>query len=1127
MKPGLPAGTGSRVVLALLAGLAALKGVGLILVADALATAIAQLAATGSADVERLLATGLAGALLRAGAVWGAQFAARRAGLGAKEKLRGRLMAAGLSGTGVGSAPEHGALAALASRGLDGLDNYYTKYLPALVAATVIPLMVVVRVLVADWVSALVIVLTLPLVPVFMILIGLHTQDRVKAAAAGLDRLSNQLLELAQGLPALIGLRRAGGKGRALAKVSDGYRESSMKTLRTAFLSGLALELVATISVAVVAVFIGVRLVYGHMGLEAGLLALILAPEAYLPLRELGAAYHSSEDGVEALERSGQFIDGGTAGPGGDGSRTPPRRRPAPGSVLEIRNLTVRHAGRTEPVLDNVDLELRAGQAHVLDGASGTGKSTLLHAVLGETGGAEVLGTIAVRAERTAWISQHPRFTEDTVREEVMLHAGNALDAAGLEAVCRDANIGHLADRRLVDCSPGELRRVAVARVLARVAADPDVDLVLADEPTAHLDEVSAARIRAALVRLTARCALLVASHDRVLAAALRGQAAPRTGAAPDAEPTLNAPVPDVGPARATETQSTAAPAGKRTLAHWKLLRSLPWFRGGMGLGLLLATLAALFGVGLTGISGWLIVTASHRPPMLHLMVAIVGVRTFGIGRSVLHYAEQLRIHDAVLRFSGNLRERLWDALVAQPRMWGRLTRSGAALGHLVAEVDEVRDAVPRVLVPPVAGIATWAVIAVGIGFWAPQALWLALLLGLLAFLVLPLAVLAVEKRTTIAVSEHRIWLAFRVPTLLRAAADLRANNATGTALAEFAREDAKATAILRASARGAGLAQGGAALLSAVAAVLAVAVTTGGGEAAAIAGLLLLALGEPIANTATSVQQLPQLDDVLKRVWANLEEAPAANAAAVEPGAKPRTEANPAAVTAAALTGLRLRDASAGWDERGAVFEHADVELGVGRWVGLTGPSGSGKSTMLATFLGALPLLAGSLQARGADGLWAPATAADLAAVSWCPQEAHLFDSSVRSNLGLGRELADQPADGELLAVLERVGLGEWFSALPGGLEERIGSGGHHLSGGQRQRLAVARALVARSRVLLLDEPTAHLGADEALELVADLRAALRGCAVLLVTHDAAVARLADEVIDLSELKRPVTVRG
>ncbi|MDQ0094440.1 thiol reductant ABC exporter subunit CydD [Paeniglutamicibacter psychrophenolicus] len=1109
MKPVLPAGTGSRIVLALLAGLAALKAIGLILLADALATAIAQLAGTGTADVQRLLALGLAGALLRAGAVWGTQFAARHAGLGSKEKLRGQLMNAGLSGNGAetGSGQDHGALAALASRGLDGLDNYYTKYLPAVVAAMVVPVMVVARVLVADWVSALVIVLTLPLVPVFMILIGLHTVERVKAAAAGLDRLSNQLLELAQGLPALIGLRRAKGKGRALAQVSEGYRESSMKTLRTAFLSGLALELIATISVAVVAVFIGVRLVYGHMGLEAGLLALVLAPEAYLPLRELGAAYHASEDGVEALERSEKFIAGGTPEPAAGATRCP-----SAANVLEIRNLTVRHPGRTEPVLENLDLELGRGRVHVLDGASGTGKSTLLHAVLGQLAASGLEGSIAVRPERAAWISQHPRFTEETVRGEIMLHARNLLDEAGLARVCEDANITHLAERRLVDCSPGELRRVAVARVLARVATDPDVELVLADEPTAHLDEVSAARIRAALNRLSIGCALLVATHDRALAASLRGRDAP---AASRPGPQTGSQIPRPG---APELRLDQAPASKRTLCHWNLLRSLPWFRGGLGLGLLLAVLAALFGVGLTGISGWLIVTASHQPPMLHLMVAIVGVRTFGIGRSVLRYAEQLKIHDAVLRFSGNLRQRLWDALVAQPKMWGGLTRSGAALGHLVAEVDEVRDAVPRVLVPPVAGVATWVVVSIGIGFWAPQALWLSLLLGVLAFAALPLAVLAAEKRTTIAVSEHRIWLGFRVPTLLRAAPDLRANHAAGTALARFAGEDAEATASLRATARGAGLAQGGAALLSAVAAVLAVAVTTGGGEAAAVAGLLLLALGEPIANTATSVQQLPQLDDVLKRVWANIEAAPV-HAPPVDEEAPRQDGARQPAM------GIRLSNVSAGWDESLPVIEHADIEVEAGRWVGLTGESGAGKSTILATFLGALPPLGGTVQVKHRGGRWMEATPADLAAVSWCPQEAHLFDSTVRSNLCLGRGLEDQPGDGELVAVLEQVGLGRWIEALPGGLEQRIGSGGHHLSGGQRQRLAVARALVARSAVLLLDEPTAHLGADEAVELMEDLRGALRDRAVLVVTHDATVAALADNVVDLAELKTGVPV--
>ncbi|MDO5742835.1 MAG: thiol reductant ABC exporter subunit CydC [Micrococcaceae bacterium] len=1115
MKPVLPAGTGSRTVLAVLAGLAALKAVGIVLIADALATAISQLAAGTELDATRLLVLGLGGTFLRAGAVWATEFAAHRAGLGAKERLRSRLLDAGLRGSGTTAGPGPGALAALASRGLDGLDNYYTKYLPALVSALVIPAVVGVRILFADWVSALIVVLTIPLVPVFMILIGLHTQDRVKAAAAGLDRLSNQLLELAQGLPALIGLRRAQGKARALAKVSEDYRKSSMKTLRTAFLSGLALELIATISVAVVAVFIGVRLVYGHMGLEAGLLALVLAPECYLPLRALGAAFHASEDGVEALERSEEFIGDGSLETG-----QPPMPMPANESeVLAIEALGIRHARRGEPVFEDLTLNLSAGSVHVLDAASGSGKTTLLHAVLGQLGpGSRCTGEIRVDLTRVAFISQHPRFTENTVAREIDLHAGSDLGPSGLRRALDAANIGHLQDRRLVDCSPGELRRVAVARTLSKVETDPRINLVLADEPTAHLDEASAHLIRQGLVALRGRCALLVATHDRTLAAMLRGQAGTGGSAAG------LAPLPVEGDRASAEPVATEPPGRLPAslqgspLAHWALLRSMPWFRHGMVAGLVLAAAAAIFGVGLTGISGWLIVTASHQPPMLHLMVAIVGVRAFGIGRSVLRYVEQLRVHDAVFGFASRLRQRLWDALVAKPANWGRLTRSGAALGHLVAEVDEVRDAVPRVVVPPVASLATWAAVTTGIGFWAPGALPLALVLGVAAFLVLPLAVLAVEKRSTTEVAEHRVWLGSRVPTLLRAAGDLRANGARQRALADFTSADARATESLRAAARGAGLAQGGAILISSVAAVLAVAMAGPTGEAAAIAGLLLLALGEPIANTAISIQQLPQLDTALRSVWVNIgddvtaqETAGAPRIAAVDTGSRAPVPHHGQGLA------LRLEDADIGWMKGEPVVSDLNVSVAPGQWVSVTGPSGSGKSTLLACMLGALAPLAGSLEARRGEGRWMPAGAADLTQVAWCPQEAHLFDSSVRSNLCLGREAADQPTDTELDGVLAKVGLGDWLSSLPDGLDERIGSGGHHLSGGQRQRLAVARALVARAQVLLLDEPTAHLGADEAVELVTDLREALVDQAVLLVTHDAAVAALGDSRVNLA----------
>ena len=221
----------------------------------------------------------------------------------------------------------------LATRGLDALDSYYTQFLPALVNCAAIPLLLGARILFADWISAVVIVLTVPLVPLFMVLIGRYTEDRVRDAQSALARLSGHMLELAKGLPVLVGLGRASAQRKALEDMSEEYRSRTMGTLRTAFLSALALELIATISVAVVAVFIGVRLVHGDMALEAGLLALILAPDCYLPLRELGTAHHASDDGRAALaETTAVLADPGAApldphaaasGPAAAGARPP------------------------------------------------------------------------------------------------------------------------------------------------------------------------------------------------------------------------------------------------------------------------------------------------------------------------------------------------------------------------------------------------------------------------------------------------------------------------------------------------------------------------------------------------------------------------------------------------------------------------------------------------------------------------------------------------------------------------------------------------------------------------------------------------------------------------------------
>ncbi|MBM6620949.1 thiol reductant ABC exporter subunit CydC [Micrococcaceae bacterium RIT802] len=1125
--------------LALLAALSALKAVGLVLVGQALATGIATVAAAGAAPAGTVLGpalvAGCLGVLLRAISTWGLAYTSQRVALGAKERLRGRLVAAVLTGrdrnadadagadadTDAGAPRGQGAVAALASRGLDGLDEYYTTFLPALVGAAVVPVFIGTRILAADWVSAVILVCTVPLVPLFMALIGLHTRERIDAAAAGLDALSNQLAELAQGLPALIGLRRAGERRRGLAAVSQRYRETTMGTLRTAFLSGFALELIATISVAVVAVFVGVRLVYGSLGLEVGLLALILAPEVFLPVRAVGAAFHASEDGVEALHRAEAVIGREGAGEAHPavGDREGTVRRTGSVPTVRVRGLRIRYAGSDRDAVPGADLTVRAGGVEVLDGPSGSGKSTWLHALAGVLpNDTEVEGTIEVPGRTaTAWIGQHPRFTEATAADELAFHAPTAGRPA-ITDVLADVNASHLADLPLESLSPGELRRIAVARALLRVRHAGAV-LVLADEPTAHLDGASAAAVRSALAAIRGQVALVVATHDRTLAALLRG--GPEGAAAP-------APAPDGGAAGARlgepAPEATAGPgpapaAGGRP--GWKrrlrVLASLRWWRSGLGGGVLLAAAAVLSGAALTAVSGWLIVNASTRPPMMVLMVAIVGVRFFGLGRAALRYVQQLAVHRAVLDWATVLRTDLWEALSTRPAGWGRLTRSGGALTHLVADVDELRDAAPRVLVPLPAAVLAWAGSIATAALLVPGTTWVFCAAGILGFVVGPWLATTVERGAAAQAARHRSWIAGRISALLRATGDLRANGRAESAVAGFARRDRTASAALVRAAAGTGLGEAVAVVSSGLAAIACIAVVADGAAGAdaaallAVVSLLALSLHEPFANATEAAARIPLFGDRLDAVAAVLEpddDAPAPLPA--DPG------------TTCRLEGLELDGVAVAWAGNAPVVEGVNARLRRGGWLAITGPSGSGKSSLLAVLLGLVRPAAGTLRLLDAAGEgidpWADrdAGARLLGRISWCPQEAHLFDASVRNNLCLGRGAEDPVDDAELRAALAAVGLGPWFDAQPAGLGTRIGSGGHRLSGGQRQRLAVARALVARADVVLLDEPTAHLGHQEAAELVADLRRALSAVAVVMVTHDPAVAGTADAMLDL-----------
>ena len=1239
MRP-FPAGPATRSALYLLGLLAALKALSLVLMAQAVASMLAGLAAQDPGWADQLI-LGAIGAVLRSLTVWAQAVASRRAALGVKEELRSQLLDHALRNGTRAAGPTDGGLAVLATRGLDALDNYYTQFLPALVNCAAIPLLLGARILFADWISAVVVVLTVPLVPLFMILIGRYTEDRVREAQSALARLSGHMLELAKGLPVLVGLGRAAAQRKALEDMSEEYRSRTMGTLRTAFLSALALELIATISVAVVAVFIGVRLVHGDMALEAGLLALILAPDCYLPLRELGTAHHASDEGRAALAATNEVLADPGASPlrpdpiGGD----PVARRgdgsPASGPPsITVDGLTVHFGGRADAAVGPLSFTAPAGRITALDGSSGAGKSTVLGVLAGRvgTGGATMVsGRIAgFTTAEVAWVPQHPVMVASTVLDEIRLYLGvpGLADTAdgsllsdlvtasvtapaktpantpvsaegeaasdGLARRCLAAMAAeHLAAKHPAELSPGELRRVALARGLARIEAGATV--LLLDEPTAHLDRESATVVNRTLAGLSGRVTVLLVAHDRqtreladtLVAVAPRpgghhGIELPEDGtmlpASPQPEGNKQDPVvrqpsalhaaavssnlsstssPSSGlkPASEAAAAPSASAAGSAATQLRRLLAPVAARFAGAGA---VGTLAALFAVALAGLSGWLIIRASEQPPILYLLTAIVGVRFFGIGRAGLRYAERLLLHDAVFAALTRLRGRLWESLSRRALSLRRLLQGGNVLGTVVDDVDTVRELLPRVVLPPLTAVAVAAAAVCGIGLLLPAALPAVAAAAVLSIIVAPALALAADRMSAGTEQRLRSGVLRDVAAALDARAELHANGVGAPVLGAIGRADRAATAASQRSAWAEGLGQSltvlacaGAALASAVlAAPLAL---SGAVEPATVAVVVLvqLALVDPYAAITTAVRQYPALRAVLRRI---------SEAGVLEPGAKDEAAATEAAagglVPVASRPdggpGIELIDLAVAWPGGDAVFSGLTAAAAPGRWLAVTGASGSGKSTLLAAILGFLPAAGGHLYLSGR--------------AAWCPQEAHLFDSTIRGNLLLARpELApDSETDGaatdgtahtaghdvpagdgvtgddavpgpgavpgageeQMSAALDAVGLGPLLARLKGGMDTRIGPGGAFLSGGERQRLAVARTLMTGADVILLDEPTAHLDAESGRRMLAELRVGLRDRTVVLVTHNPDDIDAADTRLDLDAAAPALALR-
>lgn len=1102
-------------------------------------------------------------AVLRAILQWAAEISANAVARQVKHDLRQRLFQnllelgpAYVRGERGENEVRSGELVNTTNEGIEALDAYFSQYLPQLALAALVPLTLLAFVLPLDPLSGLVLLLTAPLIPIFMLLIGSAAQTQTRRQWRSLSRMSAYFLDVLQGLTALKTLGRSREQIHTIARVSERYRLATMGVLRTTFLSALALELVSTLSTAVVAVQIGLRLLYGRLDFEQAFFILLLSPEFYLPLRLLGTRFHAGMAGVEAARRIFEILDiqpparGQVQFPANDQPSPIPHKPPQ----VTFRGVHYTYADGRQG-LRGVSFEVLPGQCAALVGPSGAGKSTifsLLLCFLKPQSGQIYLDGIPlaeIAAEewlsRVAWVPQNPYLFNDTIAANLRL----AKPDSSMEEVRRAANLAQADDfiqampqgyetvigERGVRLSAGEAQRIALARAFLK-----DAPLLLLDEPTSHLDPETEALLQRATQRLAVGRTVLVIAHrlhtlrtaDQVIVvedgkvtqgerpldtAALAVDGSWSTvNASPSREsridPAMVAQPPPASPRSPADDQQPA----RRQPASLRLLRLLAPFTSRVALSALFGFATIGSSIGLMSTSAYLISKAALQPSIADLQVAIVSVRFFGLGRGLFRYLERLMAHDVTFRLLARWRTWFYQALepLAPARLMGY--HSGDLLSRVIGDIAALESLYVRGVAPPLVALLTGLVMCLFLLQFGAQFALTLLLFLLLAGIGLPLLIQRLSLKPGRAVVQARASLSTVLVDGIQGMADVLGCGQPQRLLERVATlsQDLGKWQTHLARTNGLHTALGGLLANLAMLVVLALGIRlVGFGELDGVwLGMLALAAltsFEAVVPIAQAAQTLETSLSAARRLFEIID-------------AQPLVSDPPAPLPAPMGEVLQVVKVSFSYPSDPSlvmpgqpavsILEDISFMLSSGKHLALIGASGAGKTTLLHLLLRFWDPAEGSILLDGYN--LAQYSQEDVRRkIAVVPQNPYLFTAMLRDNLCIARPQASQA---EIEGALRVAQLDHFLASLPEGIDTWIGEEGLRLSAGQRQRIALARALLQDAPLLVLDEPTANLDPKTEAMLMESLLAHRRGRSLLLITHRLIGMEAMDEILVL-----------